>query len=195
MATIAPSPGPTTDPSVLDNAVDAAIALVTAQVAAAEAALGPALEAALPAAPQATHPPDVPTVQIPLIPFTIKGVIVTPETHLFENGVPLLTPTGRARVKPGALKAKKEARKAKAAAFAAQLAPAPLPSTAPAPSAIVAAPAAIPAPQTTTPPVIKETVKSMTATVTSTWPLAAMPMTGASWRCCPKWASTSSTWC
>ena len=166
-----PAPSPIAVPAALDSAVDAAIAAVNAQVAAAEAELQ--------TAPPAPPPPEEPAVQIPLIPFTIKGVLVTPETHLFENGVPLLTPTGRARLKPSALKEKKEAlrikteaRLAKAKAFAAQLAPAPLPSTASAPSAIVVAPAA---PPTTAPPVIKETVKSMTATVTTVYGKIGLP--------------------
>ena len=165
-------PAPTTVPAALDNAVDAAIAAVNAQVAAAEAELQkPALPAPEPAAP-----PD-PPAQIPLIPLTIKGVLVTPETHVYENGVPALTPTGRARLKPGALKLKKEARKAKASAFAAQLAPAPLPSTAAVPSASVAAPAAAPALPPTAPPVVKETVKSATATITKVYGKIGLPVT------------------
>ena len=164
-----PASSPSAVPAAIDSAVDAAIAAVNAQVAAAEAEM------------QKTHsaspPPEEPVAQLPLIPFTIKGVLVTPETHFFENGVPALTPTGRARLKPGALKAKKEARKAKASAFAAQLDPAPLPSTAAAPSASVTAPAATPAPQTTAPPVLKETVKSMTATVTTVYGKIGLPVT------------------
>ena len=172
-----PASSPIAVPAALDSAVDAAIAAVNAQVAAAEAELQKA--------PPAPPPPEEPAVQIPLIPFTIKGVLVTPETHLFENGVPLLTPTGRARLKPSALKEKKEAlrikteaRLAKAKAFAAQLAPAPLPSTAAIPATIqgnVAGPAVVPAVATTTPPVIKETVKSMTATVTTVYGKIGLP--------------------
>lgn len=164
-----PAPSPIAVPAALDSAVDAAIAAVNAQVAAAEAEMQKA--------PPAPPPPEQPAAQIPLIPLTIKGVLVTPETHLFENGVPLLTPTGRARLKPGVLKVKKEARKAKASAFAAQLAPAPMPSTAAVPLASVAAPAAAPALSITAPPVVKETVKSATATITKVYGKIGLPVT------------------
>lgn len=150
-----PAPSPIAVPAALDCAVDAAIAAVNAQVAAAEAELQKA-----PPAPPAPPPPEQPAAQIPLIPLTIKGVLVTPETHLFENGVPLLTPTGRARLKPGVLKVKKAAKAAQAAAPA---------STQPMLQPVVAG--------TQAPPVIKETVKSTTATVTKVYGKIGLPDT------------------
>lgn len=163
-----PAPSPIAVPAALDCAVDAAIAAVNAQVAAAEAELQKA-----PPAPPAPPPPEQPAAQIPLIPLTIKGVLVTPETHLFENGVPLLTPTGRARLKPGVLKVKKAAKAAQAAAPAstaagdfATLAEA---STQPMLQPVVAG--------TQAPPVIKETVKSTTATVTKVYGKIGLPDT------------------
>jgi hypothetical protein len=143
-----PASSPIAVPAALDSAVDAAIAAVNAQVAAAEAAIQ---QATSPAEPEAPNPPES---------VTVNGVLVSPETHLFENGVPLLTPTGRPRLKPEARKTKKAAKDIATVAEASQQ---------PMLQPVVAG--------TQAPPVIKETVKSTTATVTKVYGKIGVPET------------------
>jgi len=161
-----PAPSPLAVPAAIDSAVDAAVADIIAAIAAVNAQVA-AAEADLQKAPPAPPPPEEPVAQLPLIPFTVKGVLVTTETHLFENGVPLLTPTGRARLKPEARKAKKTSQKAAPAAPAKDIA-----TVAEASQQVSIQPVVV---GTQAPPVIKETVKSMTATVTTVYGNIGLP--------------------
>lgn len=151
-------------PSALDQAVDSAIAAVNAQVAAAEAVLQ---QEAPPAAPQ------VPDTLIPPASVTINGVLVSPETHLFENGVPLLTPTGRPRLKPEARKAKKAVQEAAPASTVAK----DIATVAEASQQPMVQPDTPAVAGTLAPPAIKETVKATTATVTKVYGKIGAPET------------------
>jgi hypothetical protein len=174
---------PTVVPSALDQAVDSAIAAVNAQVAAAEALIQQTAAPSEPeasAAPAAPPPADVTAVTTVASltagdAVTIKGVLVTPETHLYENGVPLLTPTGRPRLKPEARKTKappSESIRVYPSGKAARAEPVALTD-----SGVIGVPAATPPAPAAAPAPIPQTVKPTTATVTTVYGKIGLPAT------------------